>query len=1036
MSGISFIRNLHIRIKNGVSTPPVGYAAMLRFGAAHIPARKPGKIVSVDSPILKYAQDFADSHRDIGYLSDNRLSQDAYNYAGLKLSYLKKGLNEQQADIQAKRDVVKNLEIRSMELDLIQNQALKIGIPSFQPKTHLEHIETLSKKISDRKNEYTYIEKRENLEAALAIKFQYGDMKPLPFSQVSMFSPIEYFVFVKEHPEYQNVLFQPICQDEEKVVPDELKSENNKHINIEDKEMDEDRLDDLDEDSDSRGAASGFKISDYAMSSKNRYFVNFSKGTQSYNNLISDIESIEFNSEDELKGEEDEQLGSGVTTNFNETDDILDEYENSLDETKLKRDDICIELVDLKTLPDRIERNQLIEDKLKKNFYSKESLSQSKINIDQGRFIYQESGFPSAADIPLDKYARLPTVSSIKTLRHFLSIGGLSQELLEYLERQDGGRVDSEDQEVVQKDSINEIYSAESNIRKNYLLSDLSHIETLKNLKRYNDIPVNDRLNSTETDLKETYVNTVLNVTDKLYTTPIDEQRLLKKKFGNEFIFEETNIDQPNQPIDPLKQLEGGIETTPPLRGPIIEEDGLIDLRNTNIFSHQNLYESYVTNNYINKLEAQSNDQQSLEGLISTKEQSEEEEEKVDFQSLLSTEALNIASGKSTIDPLYLLNANNNRSTLLYQNSRNQQQQQPWFNDANEIDREDDDVPSSPISFDRFFENYILPNDIEQYSKHYAPRIIKCEDRIKSKLNQELLLKQHQHNQDSIIKDRNLIIDGPTYERLSLLKLKFDNSDDPKEKSSIKFEVIKALEEKSNQTLADRENSHNALYPEYYGSTEKVIKEKKISEELIRDVIDSGVASHQYNAATNSDKEDKVDFRSLTLDAETEHKFAKEIKEFRDKDSKGLITDHDSFEFTNYINYLKEASTTSPVIQAIKSSIHMKSNNNEMIDQFNTQYLEQDIGTGEDVNQLSKEALTFKQLEEMFPLESDRESALNTLLFQNTYQQKIQKLEDDFINAASNDTTFIPQSKVLSQTLADAQVEFTKENTSPKKQTF
>ncbi|KAN0023531.1 hypothetical protein ACTFIV_007917 [Dictyostelium citrinum] len=1041
-SGISFIRNLHIRIKNGVSTAPFGYTSVLKFGVPVIPPRNPGKIEVIESPILQYAQEFADSHNEIGYLSDNRLSQDAYNYAGLKLSYLKKGLSELQAEIQAKRDVVKNLEVRSLELDLIQNQALKIGIPSFQPKSHLEHIETLVKKVNNRKNEYDYIEKRENLESSLAIKFQYGDMAPLTASHISTFTPFEYFIFVKEHPEYQKVLFQPIRDSEEKVIPDaERNTESNKNLDEQPVKM--------------KGLPrilSKYSVEDYSLDPKNKYFDEFSKSSKSYDILVekeekkrrrpskSTLAAIAELKEETKKDNNNSYnnsknfSGSGYSVTYTKP-----EYTMKLN-AKLKENDVNFTLADIENIPNTIDRTRLLQDRLKKNFFSVESLSQSKINIEQGRFISKENEFPSAADISLDSFSRLPTVSSIKTLKHLLAMGELSKELLDYLSRQESGaktvesttkfnnnNYEEEEEEDDNGNKNDDSLSAESNIRKNSLFSDFSHIDTLKNLKRYNDIPINDGLNSIETDLKETYITTVLNVTDKLYTTPINEQRVLKEKFGNQFTFEESkSIDDPNTPLDQFTQ-DLTTNQQSPLKGPSIEDDGKIDLKNTNIFSNQSLYESFITNNYIKELEA--NELINQESINNNKE----EDQKVDFQNILSNEAINIANGKSTIDPLYLLNANNNRSTLLYQNSRKQQPlpSPSPINETEEINKEIESKPST--LFNKFFERYILPQDIEGYSKYHAKRIIENEDRIKSKLNQELLLKQYQQNQNSIAKDQSIILDGPTYEKLSTLKLNFNNTEDPTERADIKLEIIRTLEQLTNQTLANRKDAHNALYPEYKNISDLTGSEKKISEDLIRDTIDSNITTHKYNAATTSSKEDKVDFRTLKLDPETENKFAHYIKDFRDKDAKGHISQQDSFEFTNFINFLKEDSTTSPIIQTLKSSIHMKSNNNELIDQFNAESLEKDTTTGE-LDQLSDEALVFKQLKEMFPLEYDKESAINNLLYQNYNKQMIQKLENDLINAISNDSDHIPSSKVLNQTLAEAKVEFSKKDLTSSKQ--
>ncbi|EAL61871.1 hypothetical protein DDB_G0291175 [Dictyostelium discoideum AX4] len=1026
-SGISFARNLHIRIKNGVTSAPFGYASVLKFGIPVIPPRTPGKIEVIESPILKYAQEFADSHREIGYLTDNRLSQDAYNYASLKLSYMKKGLSESQANTQAKKDVIKNLEVRSLELDLIQNQALKIGIPSFQPKSHLEQINTLTKKVEDRRAEYEIIEAREKLEGTLALKFQYGDMTPLTLSNVSLLSPIQYFIFVKEHPEYHKVLLQPIGEDQGKVNLEEINSSGGR-----------------------------FTAYDYSMNPKNSFFLTFSKSGKSYMDLVTmgnDMvlekgvkrkvakkESTKDEDDDEDGVDDDEET---TITESEETEDV--EYEAAEKaraqytmrlSAKLKENDFSFTLTDLEKIPNSIDRTQLVQDKLKKNFFSVESLSQSKIDVEQGRFISKDNGFPSAANIPLDSFSRLPTVSSIKTLRHLLSIGDVSKELYEYLERQESGGGAKIDESVIGGGSDkngNSSLSADSNIGKNYLFSDLSHIETLSNLKRYNDIPVNDGLNSVETDLKETYVNTVLNVTDKLYTAPIKEQRILKEKFSNEFTFEESlSIDDLNSPIDEF--AEDLITQSPP-KGPIIEEDGLIDLKNTNIFSSQPLYESFITNKYQSntKEEEEEEEEQKQQQLKEKKE--DEEYQKPNFQNILSDEALNIASGKSTMDPLYLLDANNNRSTLLYQNSTKKQQQQPSSSSVNS--QTEQEIESNPTTtlFDKFFEKYILPENIVSYSKYHAKRIIQDENRIKSQLNQELLLKQQQeqqHNQNSINKDQTLILDGPTYERLSILKLNHKETTDLQIKTDIEMEIVEILESLTNQSLTARKNAHNHLYPEYKNASKSIINEKKISEDLIRYVIDSDLISHKYNVAPSIDKEDKVDFRTLKLDPETEHQYAHHIKEFRDKDAKGLISQQDAFEFTNYINYLKESSATSPIIQSLKSSIHMKSNNNELIDQFNAESLEKDTTT---TDKLSPEGLFFKQLGEMFPSEADKEIAINTLLYQNNKNQKIQKLENDLVNAISKDSTIrIPSPKELNQSLADAKVEFSKKTLTSKDQ--
>ncbi|KAM9957159.1 hypothetical protein ACTFIW_008899 [Dictyostelium discoideum] len=1040
-SRLSFARSLHIRIKNGVSSAPLGYASVLKFGIPVIPPRTPGKIEVIESPILKYAQEFADSHREIGYLTDNRLSQDSYNYASLKLSYLKKGLSESQANTQAKKDVIKNLEVRSLELDLIQNQALKIGIPSFQPKSHLEQIETLTKKVEDRKAEYLIIEAREKLEGTLALKFQYGDMTPLTLSNVSVLQPIQYFIFVKEHPEYHKVLLQPIIGE------DQGKAES------------------LEEKNSIGGRFTAF---DYSMTPKNSYFLTFSKIGKSNIDLVTmtnDTGSSEKKVKRNVAKKESTEIGDNqdelidadaAAIDAAETEDVEDEaaeiaraqYTMRLS-AQLKENDFSFTLTDLEKIPNSIDRTQLVQDKLKKNFFSVESLSQSKIDLEQGRFISKDNGFPSAVNIPLDSFSRLPTVSSIKTLRHLLAIGDVSKELYEYLERQESGGGAKIDESIIGGGAggggDSNSLSAHSNIGKNYLFSDLSHIETLSNLKRYNDIPVNDGLNSVETDLKEAYVNTVLNVTDKLYTTPIKEQRILKEKFGNEFTFEESlSIDDLNSPIDQFAKDLITQQRLPP-KGPIIEEDGLIDLKNTNIFSSQPLYESFITNKYqSNNKEQQEEEeeqeeqqQQQQHQQQQLKEKQEDEENlKPNFQNILSDEALNIASGKSTMDPLYLLDANNNRSTLLYQNSTKKQQQQQQPSSVNF--QTEQEIESNPTTlFDKFVEKYILPENIESYSKRHAKRIIQDEDRIKSQLNQELLLKQQQqqqHNQNSIKKEPTLILDGPTYERLSILKLNHKETTNLQTKTNIEMEIVEILESLTNQSLTTRKNAHNHLYPEYKNAPKAIVNEKNISEDLIRYVIDSDLVSHKYNVAPTIDKEDKVDFRTLKLDSETEHQYAHHIKEFRDKDAKGLISQQDAFEFTNYINYLKECSTTSPIIQSLKSSIHMKSNNNELIDQFNAESLEKDTTTTT-TDKLSPEGLFFKQLGEMFPTEADKEIAINTLLYQNNKKQKIQKLENDLVNAASKDSTIrIPYPKELNQSLADAKVEFSKKTLTSKDQ--
>ncbi|EGG18978.1 hypothetical protein DFA_02221 [Cavenderia fasciculata] len=254
----SFYSKFKKEVLMGIREIPEGFKAMIEEGAiAPHPPRPQGRLASLHSPVDLFAREFARKYPNVGYLEldepddgekykpidesslsikeqrrrakqekpydsgiadddtlhdnelDLELSQDAFNYAKFKLTAMKKGLSDQQATLQATRDVFNLLEQREIELNLIREQANQIGVPSFDPMKHLQHLETLHDEVSSRHQEYLLTEQREQLEEALKYRKYYGDTSALPFELIEGFSPYELHQFISEHPEYKEFFYKP-----------------------------------------------------------------------------------------------------------------------------------------------------------------------------------------------------------------------------------------------------------------------------------------------------------------------------------------------------------------------------------------------------------------------------------------------------------------------------------------------------------------------------------------------------------------------------------------------------------------------------------------------------------------------------------------------------------------------------------------------------------------------------------------------------------------------------------------------------------
>ncbi|EGC32082.1 hypothetical protein DICPUDRAFT_156005 [Dictyostelium purpureum] len=959
----SFLRTVHIRVKKGIIPPPAGYTALLRVREPFDP-EKPKNLEIIESPLLNYAKEFAETHREVGYLSDGRLSQDSYNFAGLKLQYLKKGFSENQADLQAKRDVVKNLEIRSMELDLIQTQATKIGIPSFQPKTHLELIQSLAKKVNNRRIEYLNVEKREILETSLKLKIQYNDISPLQFSQISNFTPIEYFTFIREHPEFQKVLLLPVVEEKKEVSNNNQNSgaTNMDFKSVSNSEYDEDYENDEAEENKKNEFAqevlggdvninavhAGYQVTDYYLVPENLYFnppayagdLIYKPGLNSYVPESSDLIKEELEeTEKELYQQVQPDLESDLL-GFHERDLDLERYERETDEAKLQEDDFCITLADINSIPEEVERTTLIKNQLRKNFFTKDSLEQSKIGVDSDRFVSKDDSFPSASDFTLNKYSRYPTVSAIKTLRHLFLQDQISNELHQYLERQDGA-------------GVQERVSQDYNIQKNYLSSDLSNIDSMEQLSKYNEIIKGNKSDSKDVEFKELYINTVLGVTDNIYLNPINEQKILKKKYGNDFVFEEEILQR--SPEEEKKDILNkiSVEDLKSMKGPVFGEDGAIDLQRTNIYSPNQLYESTITDAYKNKYIEQIEKEE--------KELQDKEIQKETFQEFVSDEIDRVVKGESSIDPVYLLDANNNRVLLNEDDNNNNE------NNNNELPNVDTTKqPRKKTSFASFYERYILPTDIKEYAEYYKKDIVSNADAARMKA-QDLTT--------------NI---GKQEERYEEIKELVRDTSDPTDVSVAKEYLVKEMIGiNPSLTITEHKwNEHQKLYSEFYKDNSQV-ELKQDTDNLASAYLSVESSEHRYNAAPSFQDEDKVDFRTLQLDSETETKYAKEIKEFRDKAAKGEITDELSYEFTNYINYLKERDLTTPLVKKVRSKLFFKDHRNEMIDVYNEQLmssLENDTTAAQEEEEVSDVEKNLKQLGEMIPDEKLREMTINNIL--------------------------------------------------------
>ncbi|EFA74604.1 hypothetical protein PPL_11572 [Heterostelium album PN500] len=259
MKANNFFQTFKVEVLNGMQELPLGFRTMLAEGVPSThPPRPRGKVATIYSPIDRYARDFAREYPEIGYLEEDdpdegeslspaddltlskrvqrrnardqkdyysavnedddlspedlelELSQDSFNFANFKIAAMKKGLSEEQAHHQAIRDIFNSLEQREIELNLIRQQANAIGIPSFDPQQHLSYLTSLYKTVSNRREEFVFMMHRDELEESLRLKKYYGETAPVTFDQVSHFSPEEYDLFIAEHPEYKELLAQPI----------------------------------------------------------------------------------------------------------------------------------------------------------------------------------------------------------------------------------------------------------------------------------------------------------------------------------------------------------------------------------------------------------------------------------------------------------------------------------------------------------------------------------------------------------------------------------------------------------------------------------------------------------------------------------------------------------------------------------------------------------------------------------------------------------------------------------------------------------
>jgi len=923
MSRVSFARTFRTKVKLGMKSFPSGFNSMILEGIPYMTPPRYRHLETIDSPVLKYAQQFANEHQEIGYLSDSRLSQDAYNFAYTKVAYMKKGLNEGQATLQAKRDLVKNIEIRSMELDMIQNQALKLGIPSFQPKKHLDHINTLLEKVVQRKEEYNEISKREALEETLKIKTFYGDTTPLSFSQVSSFTPIEYFQFIKEHPEYKVILRQDIVKDSGSGVGqqqqqqqdsssndiDSINQSEEKHAKVlsgkgnnnenntpavegEQQQQDNIQLDDL--------AATdipkpiiisdknflGYSHVDYLLSDLNNPHLKIFNAT---------LTGVSLSAAQAASAE----LASGTVSAFEKE---LKDFENRLSSG----------------IP--INRGKLIEESLRKNFTN--HLQDLDITVQDGKFINQSLYFPSAARNNKQKQNnRLPIISSLKSIHHLISQGKCSQELIDFIKKERESSVNNNEGDENNNNNNN---SNNNSIKNNYVLSDLSNLDSLQHLTRYNEISSNASIKPTLMDseqekLRVAFIDTVTDVVNDIYTDVNPDFTYIKNRFKNDFNFEDyeegqelQQQQQEHQQVDideistiKIKMAKERMEldekdstqdnnTTSTIpsgkynkdysiayqtdKNVTVDQDGYIDLSKTNIYSNQEISDSIIRDNHFDK-ESQLFANQFKTEIYGLTNIDIEANKKTPFiQDIVNNETVSIVQGTSTFDPEVLLSLNENRSFLA-------------GNKANETS----------------------------------------------------------HRLRAIYEDSEQAI---------------------AQQSSIEAGFI-------SETIALAES-----YPEYLlpGSS-AAIKEKQDSESLLAMIAAERDLKATLHLNNTRDQEEKVDFRSLDIDQETQNRFAKQINQFREKESKGLLSDEDYFEFTNYLNFLKAQSEEPEIVSHIRDVVGLPTSSNNIIDQYNNELMKQLQGEIDASHiTLNPSQLALQKIKDMFPDEKDRDEIVSLLL--------------------------------------------------------
>ncbi|KYR00474.1 hypothetical protein DLAC_02477 [Tieghemostelium lacteum] len=627
MSRISFATSQwKIKIKRGINRIPIGFNQILMEGIPYsLPPKPQKKLRVIESPILEYAKEFANEHREIGYLDDGRLSQDSMNFSYMKFNYLKKGLSFQQASLQAKRDLVKQIEIRSMELDMIQNQALKMGIPSFRPKTHLEHIDHLYQKVQERKDEFESINRRESLEETLRVKVLYNDFTPLTFTQVSPLTPKEFVKFVKEHADYKKILSYPVTEDkksseeeESDDLPDESTGDKEAQQQQQQQQKKQEEVSQILQKSGPN--ILGFTLEDYNNALGFNKTSNKKSGGEAgqEKSLLGDFEKSLADFESQMG--DSSSPSSAMMGIVNQMQDInfISNIKSGMDKSLIGNlNDYSIQL--------------------NPNSGRLELISSSTIEKD----LKQKVGNK------FKKNSRLSIISSIETMHHLSGEGKVSAELMAYVNRDEGSSSASTGVSTASKEYA--LYKSSLS----YIKNDLSNIDQLKQLIDYNEIPLDFSEDSqSKSDQLEDSIKTTINeISQEIYVNPT--LNMIGQGNG-----EDLHTPEGMQKAIEQKWNESELRA---LKGPMkVTQDGHYDLTQSNIHSTYDFvdFEVFERQNreYMEQYEKEQKEKMKII--------EESEEEPISVQKLIDQEANAIAKGESHANPEVLKIANQTRSNF------------------------------------------------------------------------------------------------------------------------------------------------------------------------------------------------------------------------------------------------------------------------------------------------------------------------------------------------------------------------------------